>query len=85
MIISGRGSKVTEATSSVAMEAKGFRRGLNELLFTEGLDIDLITTDWAPLIRKIMQEEYQQIYKCDHTVMRFLNMLGINEYPPFEK
>lgn len=37
--------QVNEASSSVAMESEGFRRGLNELLCKEGLEIDLIATD----------------------------------------
>lgn len=53
---------MTEASSSVAMESEGFRRGLNELLYKEGLDIDLIATDRSPSIRKIMREEFQQIH-----------------------
>lgn len=53
--------QVTEASSSVAMESEGFRRGLNQLLYTEGLNIDLIATDRSPSIRKIMREEFEQI------------------------
>ncbi|XP_063077476.1 uncharacterized protein LOC134467554 [Engraulis encrasicolus] len=53
--------QVTEASSSVAMEPQGFRRGLNGLLYTEGLSIDLIATDRSPSIRKIMREEFPQI------------------------
>lgn len=54
--------QVTEASSSVAMESEGFRRGLNELLYKEGLDIDLIATDRSPSVRKIMREEFHQIH-----------------------
>lgn len=44
------------------MESQGFRRGLNSLILNEGLDIDLITTDRAPSVRKIMREEFQNIH-----------------------
>ncbi|XP_063049438.1 uncharacterized protein LOC134445044 isoform X2 [Engraulis encrasicolus] len=53
--------QVTEAGSSVAMESQGFRRGLNHLIYNVGLPIDLIATDRAPSVRKIMREEYQNI------------------------
>lgn len=54
--------QVTEASSSVAMESQGCRRDLNHLIFNEELDIDLITTDRAPSVRKIMREEFQMIH-----------------------
>ncbi|XP_073725194.1 uncharacterized protein [Misgurnus anguillicaudatus] len=54
--------QVTEASSSVAMESQGCRRGLNHLIFNEGLDIDLITTDRAPSVLKIMREEFHMIH-----------------------
>ncbi|XP_039645394.1 uncharacterized protein LOC120551889 [Perca fluviatilis] len=52
--------QVTEASSSVAMEAIGFKRGLDHLL-TMGVDVGVITTDRAPSIRKIMRETYNDI------------------------
>ncbi|KAL2102312.1 hypothetical protein ACEWY4_001480 [Coilia grayii] len=51
-----------EAGSSVAMECQGFRRSLNHLIYNEGLPIDLITTDRAPSIRKMMREEFGNIH-----------------------
>ncbi|KAL2102342.1 hypothetical protein ACEWY4_001510 [Coilia grayii] len=50
-----------EAGSSVAMECQGFR-SLNHLIYNEGLPIDLITTDRAPSIRKMMREEFGNIH-----------------------
>ncbi|XP_049897486.1 uncharacterized protein LOC126388445 [Epinephelus moara] len=41
---------VSEASSSVAMEAMGFKRGLNYLLHM-GVDVGVITTDRSPSIR----------------------------------
>lgn len=37
----------------MAMEAEGFRRGVDYLL-SRGVDVGVITTDRAPSIRKIM-------------------------------
>ncbi|XP_056457818.1 uncharacterized protein LOC130391621 [Gadus chalcogrammus] len=54
--------QVTEASSSVAMESQGCRRGLNHLIFNEGVDIDLFTTDRATSVRKIMREEFQNVH-----------------------
>ena len=48
------------ASSTVAMEAMGFKRGLDHLL-TMGVDVGVITTDRAPSIRKIMRETYSGI------------------------
>jgi hypothetical protein len=44
------------------MESEGCRRGLNHLIFNEGVDIDLITTDRATSVRKIMREEFQNVH-----------------------
>ncbi|KAK0143836.1 Mannosyl-oligosaccharide 1,2-alpha-mannosidase IA [Merluccius polli] len=52
--------QVSQATSSVAMEPMGFRKGLEKLL-DEGLAIEVITTDRHPSIRKLMREEYTNI------------------------
>ncbi|XP_076128204.1 uncharacterized protein LOC143109377 [Alosa pseudoharengus] len=52
--------QVTEASSSVAMEAMGFQRGLNHLLDL-GLDIGVMATDRSPSIRKLMRESYGNI------------------------
>ncbi|RXN33964.1 hypothetical protein ROHU_015222 [Labeo rohita] len=52
--------QVTEASSSVAMEAMGFQRGLNHLLDL-GLDIGVMVTDRSPSIRKLMRESYGNI------------------------
>lgn len=49
-------STVTETTGSVAMEAEGFRRGLDHLL-SQGVDVGVITTDRPPSIRKIIRED----------------------------
>ncbi|KAK0132604.1 THAP domain-containing protein 4 [Merluccius polli] len=53
-------TKVTEATSSPAMETLGFRRGLDRLL-QAGVGVDVITTDRSPSIRKLMRETYSDI------------------------
>ncbi|XP_065096757.1 uncharacterized protein [Paramisgurnus dabryanus] len=53
--------QVTEAASSVGMEPIGFKRGLNSLL-EMGIDIDVMTTDRSPFIRKIMRVDYPQIH-----------------------
>ncbi|XP_073669439.1 uncharacterized protein [Paramisgurnus dabryanus] len=53
--------QVTEAASSVGMEPIGFKRGLNSLL-EMGIDIDVMTTDRSPSIRKIMRVDYPQIH-----------------------
>ena len=47
-------TKVTEATSSPAMETLGFRRGLDRLI-QAGVGVDVITTDRSPSIRKLMR------------------------------
>ncbi|KAK0132294.1 hypothetical protein N1851_011846 [Merluccius polli] len=52
--------QVSEATSSPAMEAVGFRRGLDRLL-DSGVSVDVVTTDRAPSIRKIMRESYPDL------------------------
>lgn len=52
---------MTEASSSVAMEAVGFRRGLNYLL-ERGVEVEVATTDRSPSIRKIMREDYKEIH-----------------------
>ncbi|KAL2076360.1 hypothetical protein ACEWY4_028061 [Coilia grayii] len=52
--------QVTEASSSVAMEAMGFKRGLNHLL-SLGVDVGVMATDRSPSIRKIMRESYANI------------------------
>lgn len=51
---------MSQATSSVAMEPMGFRKGLERLL-DEGIDIKVVTTDRHPSIRKLMREEYPNI------------------------
>lgn len=53
--------EVSEASSSVAMEAMGFKRGLNYLLHM-GVDVGVITTDRSPSICKIMREDYSNIH-----------------------
>ncbi|XP_078029026.1 uncharacterized protein LOC144465065 [Epinephelus lanceolatus] len=53
--------EASEASSSVAMEAMGFKRGLNYLLHM-GVDVGVITTDRSPSIRKIMREDYSDIH-----------------------
>ncbi|XP_078020968.1 uncharacterized protein LOC117272855 [Epinephelus lanceolatus] len=53
--------EVTEASSSVAMEAMGFQRGLNHLLYM-GVDIGVMTTDRSPSIRKIMRDTCTDIH-----------------------
>uniref|UniRef100_A0A8B9HAV0 Uncharacterized protein n=1 Tax=Astyanax mexicanus TaxID=7994 RepID=A0A8B9HAV0_ASTMX len=52
--------QVSEATSSPAMEPVGFRRGLDRLL-DSGVSVDVVTTDRAPSIRKIMRESYPEL------------------------
>ncbi|KAK7909693.1 hypothetical protein WMY93_014377 [Mugilogobius chulae] len=52
--------QVSEATSSPAMESVGFRRGLDRLL-DSGVSVDVVTTDRAPSIRKIMRESYPKL------------------------
>ncbi|XP_063047543.1 uncharacterized protein LOC134441244 [Engraulis encrasicolus] len=52
--------QVSQASSSVAMEPLGFKKGLERLL-DEGLDIRVVTTDRHPSIRKIMREQYPEI------------------------
>ncbi|KAK0137191.1 hypothetical protein N1851_026620 [Merluccius polli] len=52
--------QVSEATSSPAMEAVGFRRGLDRLL-DSGVSVDVVTTDRAPSIRKIIRESYPDL------------------------
>ncbi|XP_073714613.1 uncharacterized protein [Misgurnus anguillicaudatus] len=53
--------QVSEASSSVAMEPIGFRRGVDKLL-EQGIQIDVLTTDRSPSIRKIMRVEYPNIH-----------------------
>ncbi|TDH00921.1 hypothetical protein EPR50_G00174910 [Perca flavescens] len=52
--------QVTEASSSVAMEVLGFQRGLDYLL-ERGVDIEVITTDRSPSIRKLLKDNYRSI------------------------
>ncbi|RXN22569.1 THAP domain-containing 2 [Labeo rohita] len=52
--------QVSEASSSPAMEAVGFRRGLDRLL-DSGVSVDVVTTDRHPSIRKIMRESYPNL------------------------
>uniref|UniRef100_A0A8C5GYH7 Uncharacterized protein n=1 Tax=Gouania willdenowi TaxID=441366 RepID=A0A8C5GYH7_GOUWI len=52
--------QVSEASSSPAMEAVGFRRGLDRLL-DSGVCVDVVTTDRHPSIRKIMRESYPNL------------------------
>lgn len=52
--------QVSEATSSPAMEPLGFRRGLDRLLDSD-VCVDVVTTDRAPSIRKIMRESYPEL------------------------
>lgn len=42
------------------MESVGFRRGLDRLL-DSGVSVDVVTTDRAPSIRKIMRESYPDL------------------------
>lgn len=42
------------------MEAMGFQRGLNHLLYL-GVDVGVMVTDRSPSIRKIMRESYANI------------------------
>ncbi|KAJ8333729.1 hypothetical protein SKAU_G00410480 [Synaphobranchus kaupii] len=53
--------QVTDSTSSVAMETDGLKKGLNHLLYTEELHVDLLTTDRSTSVRKVMREEYRVI------------------------
>ncbi|XP_056099072.1 uncharacterized protein LOC130077763 [Rhinichthys klamathensis goyatoka] len=52
--------QVTEASSSVAMEAMGFQRGLDHLI-SKGVDVGVMTTDRSPSIRKIINDNYTNI------------------------
>ncbi|XP_073713994.1 uncharacterized protein [Misgurnus anguillicaudatus] len=52
--------QVSETTSSPAMESVGFRRGLDRLL-DSGVSVDVVTTDRAPSIWKIMRESYPEL------------------------
>ncbi|KAL7404900.1 hypothetical protein ABVT39_020705 [Epinephelus coioides] len=42
------------------MESVGFRRGLDRLL-DSGVNVDVVTTDRAPSIQKIMRESYPDL------------------------
>ncbi|XP_051962723.1 uncharacterized protein LOC127629634 isoform X8 [Xyrauchen texanus] len=53
--------QATEASSSGAMEPVGFKRGLNKLL-EKGIDVEIVTTDRSPSIRKVMQVDYPDIH-----------------------
>ncbi|XP_051578294.1 uncharacterized protein LOC127454857 isoform X2 [Myxocyprinus asiaticus] len=53
--------QVAEASSSVAMEPIGFKRGLNKLL-DQGIKIEVMTTDRSPSLMKIMQVDYPDIH-----------------------
>ncbi|XP_049918879.1 uncharacterized protein LOC126401561 [Epinephelus moara] len=53
--------QVTETSSSTAMEPVGFRRGLDYLL-EEGVEVEVVTTNRSPSIRKIMREDYPDIH-----------------------
>nr|XP_033487569.1 vomeronasal type-2 receptor 1-like [Epinephelus lanceolatus] len=53
--------QVTKASSSAAMEPVGFRRWLDYLL-EEGVEVEVVTTDRSPSIRKIMREDYPDIH-----------------------
>lgn len=52
--------QVSETTSSPIMEPVGFRRGLDRLL-SSGVSVDVVTTDHAPSIRKIMRKSYPDL------------------------
>ncbi|KAF1381248.1 hypothetical protein PFLUV_G00151640 [Perca fluviatilis] len=52
--------QVTEASSSVAMKVLGFQTGLDYLL-ERGVDIEVITTDRSPSIRKLLRDNYRSI------------------------
>ncbi|XP_053546294.1 uncharacterized protein LOC128638386 [Bombina bombina] len=52
--------QVSEASSSVAMEAKGFWRAINSLL-SKGLLTVVVATDRHVSIRKIIREDYKNI------------------------
>uniref|UniRef100_A0A8P4KRP4 Uncharacterized protein n=1 Tax=Dicentrarchus labrax TaxID=13489 RepID=A0A8P4KRP4_DICLA len=52
--------QVTEASSSVAMEAMGFQRGLDHLI-SKGVDVGVMSTDRSPSIRKILKDSYTNI------------------------
>ncbi|KAF4114399.1 hypothetical protein G5714_004622 [Onychostoma macrolepis] len=49
--------QVTEASSSVAMEPIGLKRGLSKIL-EKGIKVDVLTTDRSPSIRNIMRVDY---------------------------
>ncbi|XP_051971034.1 uncharacterized protein LOC127635204 isoform X2 [Xyrauchen texanus] len=51
----------TEASSSIAMEPIGFKRGLSRLV-EQGIQIDVVTTDRSPSIRKIMRVDYPDMH-----------------------
>ncbi len=51
---------VTEDSGSVAIEAQGFRCGLEGILGL-GVVVEVATTDHSPSIKKIMGEKYPEI------------------------
>uniref|UniRef100_A0A8C5MFU6 THAP-type domain-containing protein n=1 Tax=Leptobrachium leishanense TaxID=445787 RepID=A0A8C5MFU6_9ANUR len=53
-------TRVSERTSSVAMERKAFRRTLNNIL-NDGIEVLYIATDRHPSIQKVMREEYSDM------------------------
>ncbi|CAB1313752.1 unnamed protein product [Coregonus sp. 'balchen'] len=53
--------QVTEAPSSVAIEVIGFKWALTELLDNMDLQVDVVTSDHSPSIRKMMRELFSDI------------------------
>lgn len=52
--------KVTQASSSVAMEVLGFKSGLRKLL-EQGVQVDCVVTDRSVSVRKTMEDEFPDI------------------------
>ena len=52
--------QVSQAKSSTGMELKGFQQGLDYLL-KEKVNVQVVTTDRSPSIRKIMPVSHPQI------------------------
>ncbi|XP_051988843.1 uncharacterized protein LOC127648291 [Xyrauchen texanus] len=75
--------QVTEASSSVAMEPIGFKRGLNKIL-DKGIKVDVVATDRSPSIRKLMRVDYPFIrheFDIWHVVKGLLKkLLSLSRY-----
>ncbi|XP_051543374.1 uncharacterized protein LOC127434585 [Myxocyprinus asiaticus] len=73
----------TEASSSIAMEPIGFKRGLSRLV-EQGIKIDVVTTDRSPSIRKIMRVDYPDIHHefdiCLVVKGLFKKLLSVSRY-----